>query len=75
MARSGQSFLTCLIFTQIDLQVAVGDQLDVVEAKQAAVGAPDRTVARAVDVTTGVPSSPASSTPRRPSLPEARMTL
>src|SRR6185369_13531722 len=42
--------LDLLYFTQVCLQVAVGDQLDVVEAKQAAVGPPDRAIARAVDV-------------------------
>ena len=49
-ARSGQSFLTCLISCRLICSCAVGDQLDVVEAEQAAVGAPDRAVARAVDV-------------------------
>src|SRR5690606_32368725 len=42
--------LDLLHLAQVRLQVAVGDQLDVVEAEQTAVRTPDRTVARAVDV-------------------------
>ena len=75
-ARSGQSRLTCLISLQVDLQVAVGDQLDVVEAEQPAVGAPDRAVARAVDVDDRRASSPSvfHTTPPQPAL-KARTTL
>jgi hypothetical protein len=46
----GPVHLDLLDLAQVGVQVAVGDQLDVVEAEQAAVGAPDRAVARAVDV-------------------------
>jgi hypothetical protein len=45
--------LHLLHFAQVGVEVAVGDQLDIVEAEQAAVGAPDGAVARAVDVDDG----------------------
>ncbi len=42
--------LHLLHLAQVGLQVAVGDQLDVVQAEQPAISAPDRAVARPVDV-------------------------
>src|SRR5690606_22274884 len=42
--------LDLLDLAQIGLEVAVGDELDIVEAEQTPVRAPDRAVARPVDV-------------------------
>src|SRR5690606_27565226 len=42
--------LDLLHLDEVRIEVAVGDQLDIVEAEQAPVGAPDRAVARAIDV-------------------------
>ncbi|MCY1512372.1 hypothetical protein D9M68_468310 [compost metagenome] len=42
--------LDLLHFAQVHIKVAVGDELDIVEAQQPAVGTPDRAVARSVDV-------------------------
>ena len=68
--------LDLLDLAQIHLQVAVGDQLDIVEAEQPPVGAPDRAVARAVDVDDRRASSPSvfHTTPPQPAL-KARTTL
>ena len=54
-----------LDLAEVGLQRPVGDELDVVEAEEPAVGAPDRAVARAVDVddvrveAEGLPDHPA----------------
>src|SRR5690606_34269275 len=42
--------LDLLHLAQVRVEVAVGDQLDIVEAEKPAVGAPDRAVARPVDI-------------------------
>ncbi len=49
-ARSGQFALDLLDLLQVHLERAVGDQLDIVEADDAAVTGPDGAVARTVDV-------------------------
>ena len=47
-ARSGQFFFTLLDLAQVQIKIAVGDELDVVQAEKPAVSPPDRAIARPI---------------------------